>query len=52
MISGSGTHIFSENSFTVMLSLMMISCFFTRLPETPASFTTFGVAGVAGAAGC
>jgi hypothetical protein len=39
--SGNGTPIFSENSFTVILSLIVISIFLTRLADVVAIFSTF-----------
>jgi hypothetical protein len=39
--SGSGTQIFSENSFTVMCSSIVTSVFLTRLSEVVASLCTF-----------
>jgi hypothetical protein len=36
--SGKGTHIFSENSFTVIFWSITISCFFFKVPEVVACF--------------
>jgi len=40
MISGKFTHIFSENSFTVIMLPITTVCFFLRLDDTVASFFT------------
>ena len=43
MTSGSGTPIFSENSFTVIESLIVMTVFFFKLSETLYAFSLFGV---------
>jgi hypothetical protein len=40
MTSGSGTQIFSENSFTVICSSIVTSVFFTRWSDVVASLCT------------
>jgi hypothetical protein len=44
--SGNVTHIFSENSFTLIESPRIISCFLISVPEVAASFLITGVVGV------
>jgi hypothetical protein len=48
--SGSGTHIFSENSFTTIESPIPIVVFLLRLSDTlyPFFFSTLGLAGLGG----
>ena len=48
MTSCKGTHIFSENSLTVMFGLMVISCFLTKFSEAAAALWILGAAGLAG----
>jgi hypothetical protein len=45
--SGNGTHVFSENSFTVIILLIVISAFFFKFVETVACLFGFVLAGVA-----